>query len=102
MSNKQDLQEKKKELIIATLERLVWTWDQAEDLILLIKKVDASDKLIDWLTETIEATIENIKDSKQKEIMQKALSSLKEMQRLEAEEKAEEELEAENTLNNLL
>ena len=95
----------KKEYVIEALKLFKWKRDQAESLISTIEKWEVSDTFLDIIIKTIDVTISQLKDGKEKEklsIIRDTLVKIKEAETIAKEEDNNSLQELEKSLNILV
>lgn len=97
----EELNKKKKEFLLTTLEKLYWVWPLAWGIYALVREAEPNDTMLDSLIDIIKNSINNIKDEDVKQAMEDTLAKLEEMKKVEEAERKNDIIEAEKILEAL-
>ena len=80
---------KKRDLLIWIMEGLVWYWDIAPGMLVLVKSQFVTPELLDSLTQILSDAMKNIKDEEALKKMGDSIDFLKRMKEAELQERNE-------------
>ena len=84
----------KKQLLIKIIEKLQWSRDLADDILVILETVEVDDQLIDRLIQAITQGIKTVQGEKEKSALEKSLQQIQNIQKMEAKDKeSDEEIE---------
>lgn len=96
----ENLDIKKKEVLLSIIKKLYWHWDLAEEAYSIISNATPWEKIIDTVLDIMKNTIGEVKDKESKEKIDKSIKKLEKMQEIENEERLQEMQEVEGLFTN--
>ena len=93
--------DKKKKVLLTIIEKLIWTWDIASWVYLLVNNSKPEDPIIDQVLEIMKKSLKNIGDWKLKDKIIEGISILEKMKEMERIDREKELLELDEILKQL-